>query len=106
MHDGVADGCGRGATWPVCSKPGGSSAQGVCDLIGNVREWVADGWHDSYAGAPADGSAWVDGAQPYRVSRGCSWNNDGPPCRADSRLPDEPDDRIEYLGFRVARQPR
>ena len=35
-------GCGRGATTPVCSRLAGASAQGLCDLLGNVGEWVLD----------------------------------------------------------------
>ena len=34
-------GCGRGGTWPVGSKPGGASPEGVLDLIGNAFEWTS-----------------------------------------------------------------
>lgn len=34
-------------TAPVCSTPRGNSAEGVCDLAGNVAEWVAGYWGDS-----------------------------------------------------------
>ena len=33
-------GCGRQTTWPVCSRPSGNSVSGLCDMIGNVSEWV------------------------------------------------------------------
>ncbi len=67
-------GCGRTTTWPVCSKPAGLTRHGVCDMAGSVWEWVEDPYHESYAGAPADGKVWeVDpegkGAQALRVSR-------------------------------------
>ena len=50
-------GCGRGLTWRVCSRPKGLSAQGACDLIGNLWEWTLDEYRPSYAGAPSDGTA-------------------------------------------------
>lgn len=34
--------CGQDSTWPACSRPSGNSAQGICDLAGNVNEWMAD----------------------------------------------------------------
>jgi len=66
------NGCGTGITAPVCSTKEGLSEQGVCDLAGNVSEWVADPYTRSYAGAPTDGSARPLGrsARAARVHRG------------------------------------
>ncbi len=67
------DGCGRQATCPVCSKPKGNTKQGVCDMSGNVSEFVQDKYHRGYVGAPADGSPREDGSSANRVIRGSSW---------------------------------
>lgn len=71
------DSCGRKpiATWPVCSKPEGNTDQGLCDMAGNVWEWVEDWYHPDYRGAPKNGRAWVDPAGSGRVVRGGSWQD-------------------------------
>ena len=49
---------------------------GLHDMHGNVWEWVEDCWHESYKGAPTDGSAWIArGDCNERVIRGGSWND-------------------------------
>lgn len=102
MDDG-GFGCGQGHSAPVCSKPDGNSAQGVCDLAGNVWEWLQDEHHASYAGAPSDGSAWeTEGAQT-RVDRGGGWGSNALTLRASLRGGDEPTRRSGDLGFRLAR---
>lgn len=63
------------STWPVCSKPKGNSEQGLCDMLGNASEWVEDWYHDSYFGAPTDGSAWEIPAGLGRVIRGAAWDS-------------------------------
>ena len=89
-------------TLPVGSFP--ANAWGVHDMHGNVREWVADCWHDSYQGAPGDGSAWLeenDGDCGRRVLRGGSYLNHQGVAQSAIRLRNNSDYRSDYIGFRV-----
>ena len=96
-------GCGEG-TALVCSKAMGNTKQGLCDMAGNVWEWVEDWYHDSYKGAPMDGSVWDSPVGSSRVIRGGSFGSkaDGG-LRADYRDGSRPDSRVDGVGFRVAR---
>jgi len=90
-------------TMPVCSRPKGNTAQGLCDMSGNVWQWVQDKYQDSYEGAPVDGSAF-EGTGHNRVVRGGSFRGDGARyLRADSRYSGFPGVRIGHFGFRLAR---
>ena len=48
---------------------------GLYGMPGNARVSTADCWHDSYAGAPTDGSAWVEPNCARHMLRGGAWNN-------------------------------
>ncbi|MDB9343410.1 formylglycine-generating enzyme family protein [Nodularia spumigena CS-586/05] len=78
---------------------------GLYDMHGNVWEWCQDHGHDSYEGAPTDGSAWQDAKDndnDYRMLRGGSWYYNPGNCRSACRL----DYNAGYCyignGFRVA----
>ena len=89
-------------TSPVGSFP--PNPFGLCDMLGNVLEWVADPWHDSYQGAPSDGSAWITGGSDASgVLRGGSWNFNPRDVRADFRFHIVVGYRSDTLGFRLAR---
>ncbi|HHW96210.1 MAG TPA: formylglycine-generating enzyme family protein, partial [Oligoflexales bacterium] len=94
------------STWPVCSKPRGNTTHGLCDMAGNVWEWVQDWYHGSYKGAPTDGSAWEKPTGSYRVLRGGSCYDYAWDVRAANRSYDDPRARYDFLGFRLARSVR
>jgi formylglycine-generating enzyme required for sulfatase activity len=73
---------------------------GLRDMHGNVWEWCEDKFHDSYDGAPGDGSAWVEGQTSRRILRGGSWYNNPRYCRSAFRS-DNAVFRTYYIGFRV-----
>jgi len=107
---------GRDSTdWPEVQHPSPKSGThpvgrkepnpwGLYDMLGNVWEWTQDAWHDSYSGAPVDGSAWeTNGTGAGRVMRGGSWHHSARDCRCAYRGRYRPDIRYDNLGFRCAR---
>jgi formylglycine-generating enzyme required for sulfatase activity len=79
-----------------------ANAFGLFDMHGNVWEWCADAWRETYNGAPIDGAACIAG-ESERVLRGGAWNS--PPVRLRSAARSKRDlaQRTNDIGFRVAR---
>ena len=74
------------------------------DMRGNMWEWVEDCWHENYARAPRDGSAWTSGGDSARrVLRGGSWLDLPGLHRSASRGWNHAEARYGNNGFRVAR---
>ena len=98
---------GCGSQWDAKSTaPVGSfaaNAFGLFDTAGNVWEWVVDCWHDSYQGAPNDGSAWAGGNCDGHVLRGGSWYDYPGIIRSAFRVRYDTGNRNSSGGFRVAR---
>jgi formylglycine-generating enzyme required for sulfatase activity len=105
MIEAVPCNDGYPRTAPVGTfKPNGF---GIYDVHGNVSEWVEDCYHESYRGAPGDGSAWASDECKYRqgVIRGGSFFSFPEGLRSASRFRITQDDllRPDDVGFRVVR---
>lgn len=88
------------------TAPAGSfepNALGLYDVLGNVWEWTADCWNDSYSDAPDDGSEWQTGNCSVRMLRGGSWLTAPSTLRSAQRGRTHAGNRHTDLGFRVAR---
>jgi formylglycine-generating enzyme required for sulfatase activity len=111
----------RKQTTPVGMFP--ANAWGLNDMHGNLWEWCQDHWHDSYEGAPSNGSAWENipernetptkkerngdvSDEERRLLRGGSWINNPRDCRSPPRAHDQPDFASSIVGFRVVCLPQ
>ncbi len=89
-------------TAPVGSYLDGASPYGILDMAGNVWEWVADFFDDSYykvsplSNPPGPSSGFQHGA------RGGSWISDFGDVRTTARIGTDPFNGAEDLGFRCA----
>jgi formylglycine-generating enzyme required for sulfatase activity len=94
--------CQYFGTYPVCSLPGGNTAQGLCDMAGNVIEWTEDAYHMSYDGAPSDGSSWNVPPNDFKVMRGGGTGSDAD-IRASKRIAHKSNFWYPGLGVRCVR---
>jgi formylglycine-generating enzyme required for sulfatase activity len=93
-----------------------ANAWGLHDMHGNVWEWCLDHWHDSYEGAPTDGSSWLNSTETNNsemakgeietLLRGGSWDSLPWNCRSAYRDRYQPDDAFNSIGFRVVCLPQ
>ena len=90
-------------TSPVCSFP--VNGFGLCDMAGNVYQWVEDCYEADGTKLPADGSAVKSGNCNVRGFRGNSFMSDTKSLRSANRaFVYSPDARgRSFLGIRVAR---
>jgi formylglycine-generating enzyme required for sulfatase activity/predicted ATPase len=84
-----------------------ANAFGLHDMHGNVWEWCADDWHDSYKGSPKDSQIWIKDNKNYedhksrKLVRGGSWFNSAWNCRSACRSFDYASDQYFCFGFRI-----
>ncbi len=100
-HAVQSKGCGRGRSWPVCSKA--SKKAPFCDLAGNLWEWVQD-WYGPYLNSarplidpygPEEGS--------HKLLKGGSWMGGWWNLRPARRGRQPPETAHRGYGFRCAR---
>jgi formylglycine-generating enzyme required for sulfatase activity len=92
----------NGDTTQVRSFPSGISPYGAMDMAGNVSEWVADWYGDTYYFVSPSSNPDGPDTGTYRVVRGGSWVDGVNKVRTDSRTNYIPWNSHEYLGFRCA----
>jgi len=96
LNQGKA-GCGKGTTWPVCSKPRGNSRQGLCDMAGNLTEWTANYRAKSPSARP--GPSFPATA----ATRGGSWSATPGGVVSTFRWKAHPAGHYSNVGFRIVR---
>lgn len=102
--------CRDGAVYTAPAGTYQANDFGLFDMVGNVAEWVADCYRDTYAGAPADNSPVAAGDCRYGVLRGGSWHLGGQTLsaaaktlRSANRDYAAPATADSSVGFRIAR---
>ena len=100
-YNGSDKGVYRKQTAPVGSFP--ANAFGLHDMHGNVYEYTEDCFHETYEGAPVDGSPWISEICERRVQRDGSWKGRPPYIRVAARSSVVTNYGRDSFGFRVAR---
>lgn len=77
----------------------------ISDMTGVAGEWLEDCWHETYDGAPDDGSPWdMAGHCSLRAVRGAIWYYGEDYLSSSTRSRYTSDLRNTDIGFRVARR--
>ncbi len=96
------------ASSDVCSFTQGNSSQGLCDMSGNVYEWVLDDWIENYENAPnhelarCKNQSCIVAPDEKKIYRGGSWVHLGDYAKTTFRYGDTSNAVSIAIGFRVA----
>ncbi len=111
MDDGLDDAEeGRKRPWPVlsttstvCSREAGDSPYGLCDMAGNVWEWVSDWYSPSFYEKSPRSDPHGPSEGDLKVIRGGRFSRVGFSLTSFHRGRFLPSDQFAYLGFRCCR---
>ena len=88
---------------PVGTHPTGASPYGAYDMAGNVWEWVADRYSDTYYRRSPDRNPKGPAVGSRRVVKGGSWLNPEMLARCSTRIGQYPAIGTSFIGFRLAK---
>ena len=88
---------------PVGTHPTGASPYGAHDMAGNVWEWVADRYSDTYYRRSPDRNPKGPAVGSRRVVKGGSWLNPEMLARCSTRIGQYPAIGTSFIGFRLAK---
>jgi serine/threonine-protein kinase len=83
----------------------GASPYRALDMAGNVNQWVADWYSDTYYASSPSQNPTGPASGTLRTQRGSSWWDDAQNVRVARRAWRSPEAQADNLGFRCARLP-
>lgn len=100
---------GSDQTTPVTATPAGCSPFGVCDLVGNVREWTTTRWGDNvrqprflYPYRRDEREAASTRVNELHICRGGAFKDAPALLTCSARTAVHADAHLDFIGFRVA----